>query len=182
MASIVVSLPEGLREELKEPWGPVFTDVEALFADVTGVVVAVGDVVTFHLEEAGRPPDVGIVDERTERSPVEDRIQSALGAADVRVENPAATLTEELLVAMREGLAAGEPIRILVEGEEDLATVPAILMVPVGGSVIYGQPGEGMVHVAVSAETKARAEALLMQFEGDPARAVALAGGDDRGA
>ncbi len=179
MASIVVSLPEGLRAELKDPWGPVFTDVEALLGDVTGDVVAVGDVVTFHLEEAGRPPDVGIVDERTERSPVEDRIKSSLGSADVRVENPAASLTAELLVAMRDALAEDEPIRILVEGEEDLATIPAILMVPVGGSVIYGQPGEGMVHVVVSADTKGRAEALLRQFDGDPARAIALATGEE---
>lgn len=179
MASIVVSLPEGLRAELKDPWGPVFTEVEALLDEVTGKVVTVGDVVTFHLEAAGRPPDVGIVDERTERSPVAERIQSSLGSADVRVENPAATLTAELLVAMRDALAADEPIRILVEGEEDLATVPAILMVPVGGSVIYGQPGEGMVHVAVTAETKSRAEALLRRFDGEPARAIALATGQE---
>lgn len=179
MASIVVSLPEGLRAELKDPWGPVFTEVEALLDEVTGKVVTVGDVVTFHLEAAGRPPDVGIVDERTERSPVAERIKSSLGSADVRVENPAAVLTEELLVALREALAEDGPIRIRVVGEEDLATVPAILMVPAGGSVIYGQPGAGMVHVAVSADTKARAEELLMQFDGDPARAIAIARGED---
>jgi len=63
-------------------------------------IIAVGDVVTYHLREAGRVPDVALIDGKTERETVDAEIGSALAAADDRrlsVENPAASLSAELL-------------------------------------------------------------------------------------
>jgi len=48
-------------------------------------------VVTYHLREAGRVPDVALIDGKTERETVDAEIGSALAAADDRrlsVENP----------------------------------------------------------------------------------------------
>lgn len=172
--TVVVRLPEVLRGELKEPFGQVYTDAEALLSDANEPVVTVGDVVTFHIEAAGREPGVMVVDEMTKRSAVDESIKNELGDPDVVVENPAGTLSEEMIVALRDALDAGGPTRILVEGEEDLVALPAICLVPIGGSVVYGQPDEGMVLVRVDAEVRARVRSILERMDGDPDRLFAL--------
>ena len=171
MATVLLPLPDDLRGELKEPWGPVFTDADALLAEAGEPLVAVGDVVTYHLEAAGRTPDVSMVDEMTERSAVDEDVREALGEADVAVESPAAALTGDLLEALVHAIEAadegGGPTRIHVDGEEDLATLPAIVAAPDGASVVYGQPGEGMVLVPVTPETREAAESFLRRMDGD---------------
>jgi len=173
----VLSLPESLRSELKRPLGPIETDAESLIAAVDGPLVTVGDIVTYHLEEAGRTPDVALFDSRTKREPVAESIGAALAEGDVRVENPAGTLTADLLVALRETIDAREPVRIRVDGEEDLAALPAIIAAPEGASVVYGQPGEGMVHVQVDQAARERARDIVSRMDGDAAEAFDLLAG-----
>ncbi|MFC6726763.1 DUF359 domain-containing protein, partial [Halobium palmae] len=60
---------------------------------------------------------------------------------------------------------------------EDLATLPAIVAAPLGASVVYGQPDQGMVHVPVTEETKAEARDLLARMDGDVDAALALLDG-----
>ena len=170
----MLSLPERLRSELKDPLGPVVTDTRTLLVDIEGAVLTVGDIVTYHVEEAGRPPDVALFDTRTKREPVDDAVGAALGEADVRVENPAGTLTEDLLTALRTAVDAADPVRVRVDGEEDLAALPAILAAPEGTSVVYGQPGEGMVHVRVTADARERSRDILARMDGDTERALAI--------
>ena len=174
---VVVRLPEALREDLKEPLGEIYTDAGTLLAEVSGPLIAVGDIVTYHLEEAGHPPDVALIDDRTERSAVDEKVQQALSESDIEVENPAATLTDELLRALRTALDTEAPTRIRVDGEEDLAALPAILAAPDGASVVYGQPGQGMVHVVVDAENRAWVRDFIGQMDGDPERAIELLNG-----
>ena len=181
----MLTLPDDLRDAFKRPLGPVTTDADELLAAAATTrndhdapdapMVAVGDVVTYHLREAGRVPDVALVDGKTEREAVREEIRSALAAADVRrvrVENPAATLSSDLLSALRNAIETPEPTLIEVDGEEDLAALPAILAAPHGSTVVYGQPGEGMVHVPVTSETTARARELFTSLDGDVAAAV----------
>ena len=187
----VLTLPEELREAFKEPFGPVFTDAGALLdaSEEPGPIVAVGDVVTYHLLEAGRRPDVAVLDGYTERTPVAAEIEAGTdtGAYDtyLGVENPAATLTAGILDALAAALAGArgngdgekaEHAVIDVEGEEDLVTVPAIAAAPEGASVVYGQPGEGMVRVPVEDSTRERARELLERMDGDHERAWELLG------
>ena len=87
----MLSLPESLRPELKEPLGAVETDAGELLSRVEGPLVAVGDIVTYHLEEAGRPPDVALFDERTKREPVADTIGDALAESGLPAEKPGDT-------------------------------------------------------------------------------------------
>ncbi|WP_049941324.1 GTP-dependent dephospho-CoA kinase family protein [Halorhabdus utahensis] len=180
---IVLSLPESLRSALKEPFGPVRTDADSLLAEAGDPLIAVGDIVTYHLLEAGRPPDVSLIDERTERSAVDAGIRERIVEDEgwfeyrVQVDNPAGTVTAALLGALVEALDRDEPSTIVVvDGEEDLATLPAMVVAPPGASVVYGQPGEGMVHVAVDTETSERARSILSRMDGDHARAWKLLG------
>ena len=176
----MLTLPDSLRDAFKEPLGPVTTDADELLAAAAETrgeraapdapIIAVGDVVTYHLREAGRVPDVALIDGKTEREAVDGAIEAALAAADDRriaVENPPASLSAELLEALGEALSAAEPVIIEVSGEEDLAALPAILAAPDGSSVVYGQPGEGMVRVPVTPESRAEARELFEALDGD---------------
>ena len=188
----LLTLPESLRDAFKEPLGPVTTDAAALLEGVDETrerhgspdeapprLIAVGDVVTYHLREAGRVPDAALVDGKTEREAVSEEIASALSATEERritAENPAAGLSAALLDALAEALAAAEPVTIEVTGEEDLAALPAMLAAPLGSTVVYGQPGEGMVRVAITPETRQKARELFEGLTGDTAAAYEILG------
>ncbi len=173
----MLQLPDDLRSAFKDPLGPVYTSPETLLTDAGEPLVTVGDVVTFHLRESGYDPAVAVIDGRTKRERVTPEIAAALADIDRvtwQVENPPGTLTEALLDAVREALAADFPAVIRVEGEEDLAALPAIVATPIGGSVVYGQPDEGMVLVNVTPEAKAKARSLMDRMRGDTTAALAL--------
>ncbi|UIP01200.1 GTP-dependent dephospho-CoA kinase family protein [Halobaculum sp. CBA1158] len=172
----MLTLPDDLRGAFKEPMGPVYTDTERLLAEAGDPIVAVGDVVTYHLRVAGRDPDVAVVDGKTKREAVGAEIAAVLDGESRRIEvdNEPATLSRAMLSSLVEALASDEPVVIHVTGEEDLATVPAIVAAPEGASVVYGQPDEGMVLVDVTAETTADARALLARFDGDAEAALEL--------
>jgi len=176
----VLELPDALRAELKEPAGPLYTDVAALLADADRPLIAVGDVVTGHLLTE-TVPDVALVDGKTEREALADAETVDRTAFDrvVRVSNPAAALSEDLLVALADAIDSEAETLLVVEGEEDLAAVPAIAAAPDGASVVYGQPGEGMVLATVDAETRTAMREFLARMEGDPAGARRALGIDD---
>jgi uncharacterized protein (UPF0218 family) len=174
---VVVSLQEALRSELKDPMGTVYTEADALFAAADPPLIAVGDIVTYHLIEADHRPDVALIDGQTKRSAIEDHIQEAIDAGvfdrEVDVENAAAGLSAGLLSALATAIDAageGESTVIVVDGEEDLATLPAIAAAPSGASVVYGQPDEGMVLVECDEAIKTRVTDLFERMDGDDER------------
>ena len=177
----VLELQPALRDRLKEPFGPVSTDTAAVLAVAGAPLVTVGDIVTYHVLEAGRVPDLALVDERTKRATVDDEVSDAV--ADDRfdriltVDNPPATLTAALLDAVVEGLGEGTTL-VRVDGEEDLAALPAIAAARDGASVLYGQPDEGVVHVTVDDAVRERVRSLLAAMDGDSDRAFATLGVD----
>lgn len=187
----MLELPEPLRAELKTPLGEVYTDPGALVAAVDEHakatadappsptrLLAVGDVVTATLADAGRQPDIAVIDGRTEREPVEPAVEATLAELAGRrlsVTNPPATLSEPLLETLGAVTATTRlPVTISVDGEEDLAALPAVVALSVGDSVVYGQPDEGMVHVPVTPAVQTTARELLADFAGDTAAALSL--------
>jgi uncharacterized protein (UPF0218 family) len=161
----VASLPRSLRADLREPLGPVYEDVGDLLADAGRPLVTVGDVVTYHVLGADAHPEVAVVDGRTERAAVDDEVAARL--ADLprthAVANEPGTLSATLVAALVEGFEAGAVVE--VDGEEDLAALPAVAAAPDGATVVYGQPGEGMVAVTVDAAARERALDLLACFD-----------------
>jgi len=180
-SDVLVSVPESLREELRDPLGPVYEDPAALLADVDGPIAAVGDIVTYHLLEAGHPPALALVDERTERSAVEETVLESVlpdqGRSDAwfdqRIEtaNPAGTITTALLEAIEVGLTVpGQSVLVRVDGEEDLATLPVVALAPSDWTVVYGQPGVGMVAAPVSTATRSTVRELIGRMDGEADR------------
>jgi uncharacterized protein (UPF0218 family) len=162
-------LPDDVREDLREPLGPIYTDVHALLADAGEPILAVGDVVTHHLVESGHPPAVALVDGRTKREATTGAVADTLAdrSPDAVVPNEAGTVSAQLLDALADALAASESTLVAVEGEEDLAVLPAVLLAPLGATVVYGQPDEGMVRVPVDEATRATVRDLLRRFDAD---------------
>lgn len=180
---VVLTLPEAARGEFKDPFGPLYTDVDALLAEHDGPIVTVGDIVTYHFAEAGHQPTLALVDGRTKRETAPDPVRERLDGQpnQVSVVNPAGALTADLLSAIADALDGdsgddGTATTLVVEGEEDLATVPAVVAAPVGATIVYGQPDEGMVAIDVTEEHRERFRELLSIFEGDVDRALSLLG------
>lgn len=178
MAEVVLELPDELRSELKEPLGRVYTDPETLLADANEPIIAVGDIVTYHLLQAGYQPDVALVDGKTKREQVEREILDAIDGFDhqFEVENPPATLTDDLLEALVDAIERPGTVVITVEGEEDLAALPAVVTAPDGASIVYGQPDEGMVLAVVAEDLREACRTLLKDMAGDYERVATVLG------
>lgn len=159
-------LPEELRTIFKRPFGPVFP-TDALLEDLKGRegdVAAVGDVVARTLIEHGRTPKLIVVDYKTQRGEIDPELREAFsgfGDRVVRVANPAATVTEALVKALDEALAADGTTRVEVDGEEDLAGLPLLAHAPLGTIVLYGMPNRGVVRVIVDEKKRSLARDLL---------------------
>jgi uncharacterized protein (UPF0218 family) len=161
-------LPERLRPRLAKPLGRLFSAEEvqgrAFESFVRGfpMVITVGDRVTETLGAMGRAPDVQVVDAKENRK--EREPPDVPYARLIKVENPAGSLTKEAIEGVREAFRGKKPVRVLVDGEEDLVAIPAIALAPVSAVVLYGQPGEGIVAVRTDAGAKSRNRAILAEM------------------
>lgn len=162
-------LPKEARYRLKRPLGKLFESAHETVDYLQTVdlewLMTVGDVVTARLLGIGLKPDVAIVDLKVMRSPADDDLLKIIENYPVRsveVHNPAGHITTELVNAIR---TADPPMKIIVDGEEDLATLPAVLFAPNGSVVLYGQPKEGLVLIRVSRERKDEFRKILELFE-----------------
>lgn len=122
-------------------------------------LVTVGDRVSEDLTNQQILPDVLIVDNKVMREEIVPIHASADKVATAR--NPPGTITDEAWLAVKNALESPGRTKIVVEGEEDLLTLVAILTAPEGSLVLYGQPREGIVAVKVNAEAKDRVRAMV---------------------
>ncbi len=160
-------LPDERRHELREPIGVVLQE-EDLDGAMPRPLISVGDMVTTTLQRRGVEPDVAVVDYRVERSPCGDAVRQAVqDAGDMtrRVSNPAGVITDELWQAVETALDSDTATRIEVDGEEDLAALVAIALAPVGATVLYGLPSEGIARVAVTSDSKEKVRHVLEDME-----------------
>ena len=171
---MALKLTGELRDRLKKPYGTLYRGqgTECMKQVVRSLgkptkIIAIGDVTTYYLLKAGIVPDLCLVDDITMRLPVDHEIR--MGTAhesfkDVRVDNPPGVVTRELMDAIRDNMGSEMPVRIFVNGEEDLAVIPACLYAPVSSAVIYGQPSEGVVVVRVTEQKRIETRAILDQM------------------
>ena len=87
----------------------------------------------------------------------------ALRGECIHVKNPAGTLTDELIQALKYAVLH-PPVTINVDGEEDLTVIPLILAAPLGAIVLYGQPHKGVVVRTVNREAQQTAQHLFDYF------------------
>ncbi len=165
---IVYRLTPTLRRKLKRPLGTLirgsFSETIRKVRDVIEEeklprIISVGDTVSKNLVRNNIFPQLSIVDNKVMRRSIKP---IALGADEtVMVENPAGTITEEALTAIQESLESNSRVKIIVDGEEDLLTLIAVLHAPENSLIVYGQPREGMVVVKATREKKAEVAEIL---------------------
>lgn len=129
--------------------GNIVTEPKSAFSYQKSIVV--GDVSLQQFLKNNWHYDLGIFDNKTERTKTIDTLKSF----DARVTNPAGVISNNLYNTLHSWKHASFQ-NLLVDGEEDLATVAAVLALPLGSMIYYGQPGEGMVEVEVTETVKER--------------------------
>lgn len=155
-------LPDNKKEELRKPLGKVVKELDK--KEIKGKIVSVGDMVTMVLKEEGIEPNIAIVDYKIERK--EYKGEKFNAEEIIRVRNPAGMITKELWNAIATAYAMKKKVLIEVEGEEDLAALPAIYLAPKNTTVIYGLPSKGMVVVEVGNEERKKVGEFLKEIEG----------------
>ena len=170
--TILYTLTPELRIKLKKPIGTMirgsFAETMKIFKDMTekekpAVIISVGDTVSKNLEENHVFPQLSIVDNRVMRRNIQPIPLTA--EKTIHIKNPPGTITEEALRAVQEALKSNCRVKIVVDGEEDLLTLIAVLYSPENSFVIYGQPYEGVVVVKATNEKKAEVALILKAME-----------------
>lgn len=170
---MLLKLPEKLRERFKEPLGPIIQDSEFPEIATGKVLITIGDVTTKHVLAMGFIPRIMIIDGNTKRGeeiPFDMNLVHNGRVDTVKVKNPAGCLSSDLFRRILDASANLTSTVIFVDGEEDLAILPSLLLCPMKIPIqelliVYGQPDRGMVIVAPGWNTRALAKELLDQFE-----------------
>ncbi|HID25587.1 MAG TPA: DUF359 domain-containing protein [Thermoplasmata archaeon] len=163
-------LPEELREKLKEPLGLLLKEDEFIdLAQKKKCVVAVGDMVTFTLLKHGITPCIAVFDFKCKREFCDKAMMKLLkkyGDIKIKVKNQPATISEELWEAVKKGyrLCKNKTVAIVVDGEEDLASLAAIALAPSDVTVIYGLPNKGVDLIEVTQREKDIVKDVLKQM------------------
>jgi uncharacterized protein (UPF0218 family)/phosphopantetheine adenylyltransferase len=160
-----LSLPENLRAVLQKPWGKILGEIPN---DLDGEkTIVVGDATAEKFNAKNVSQFLSIVDFQVQRKAAFKNL-SELGFENEnakQVKNPAGEITAELIHAVQSAFNSTNRTVILIDGEDDLAVLPVLLIAPLGFSIFYGQPNEGLVQLQVSEENKEKAYQLVQSFD-----------------
>jgi uncharacterized protein (UPF0218 family) len=160
-------LTEELRSSLKHPLGKLLPGsgpeiyeeiVTAISVRKPPSVIFVGDAVARNAVTRGIRRNVVIIDNKEKR--IQTKPLDASARRTFRVRNEPGSIGSQAWAAVKEAIESGDAI-VIIEGEEDLLTLVAMAVAPLGSFVIYGQPGEGVVIVQIDDSARKRACALL---------------------
>ena len=163
-------LPENLRNELKIPLGKLIKNnssekedyIRKIYSEK--VVITVGDATSELLLQMGLIPLLHIIDgqeKREKRSlPLADAINTELS-----VKNNPGEISVESFNLVKNIFEEKPPIRLVVDGEEDLLVLPVCLFAPKNSVVMYGQPNEGLVIAEITNEVRDKVQKIVNQMK-----------------
>ncbi|MBI3955679.1 pantetheine-phosphate adenylyltransferase [Candidatus Gottesmanbacteria bacterium] len=163
-------MPESMRTVLRKPLGRVLKRFHPAQRGET-FIVTVGDIATKTFLDAGVRPFLAIIDGKVGRKPfpeVVDRLQPRR-VRPFEAKSGPGYISREAREAI-EYCFTHSPVNpfthhsIIIDGEEDLLVLPAVIHAPLGAIVYYGQPNEGLVEVVVTEEKKKQVVALFGKF------------------
>jgi len=170
MPRVKYTLTERLRTLLKEPLGFLYTESQLLnYIQIHPQVISIGDEVTATLLSHDISPLFCVIDFISKRKEISDHKQSLIrtyGDMVTRVENPPGTISDELWTVIKDACKNQnkKSLRIEVNGEEDLASLPAILFAPLNVTIIYGLPDRGVVVVPSTEAHKQKVKDILAEM------------------
>lgn len=153
------------QKALKSPFGLLVPDEQITRQKISSLlkdakkVIAVGDATTERLIGSGIIPDVAVIDGK-ERRHARD-LPVSYNAKEMRCKNPAGVISKEAIELLKGAIAERKPVRVLVEGEEDMLALPLFVLAPLGAVVLYGQPLEGLVVVKMTEAKRSQAKDLM---------------------
>lgn len=176
-------LPKTLRASLRDPIGKLFTgsaqnaarNAKNYINTIKPIItVSIGDYCTKTLFDVHFLPDVVIYDGKTLRK---KKINLNLDLYQImKVFNPpewilhkAWRILDSTFKQIQSYTSGKCRVAVRIDGEEDLLVIPAIISLPLGSMVVYGQPpittDEGIVCALITPSLKTLAEELLSKFE-----------------
>ena len=159
-------LPDVLRDQLKKPLGNLISDndpnKENIIKKISAesVLITVGDRTAENMLQFGLKPQIQIIDGLEKRNqctiPIDDTVNTNLSCR-----NPPGEITKESIQVIQKAFSCELPVRITVDGEEDLLVIPVCIHAPENSIVMYGQPNEGLVIVTITPEIRAKVQKIL---------------------
>jgi GTP-dependent dephospho-CoA kinase len=159
--------PEDVRL-LKIPFGILIHDKYITKRKIKGIlknaeqVISVGDCTTDRLLSFDIIPDILVIDGIERRAKRSDGLHSKIMTVkELHCSNPPGSVSKEAFFVLCQALAMPGPIKVIVNGEEDMLALPIIAIAREKAAVLYGQPLEGMVVVNVNSEMQIKAKNLM---------------------
>jgi len=164
-----VKLPDSLRDPMKIPLGILLPENQTQKSEIqkylseNSYLITVGDRTTEKMINFDLVPSLQIIDgqeKREKREPPKSQFTTEL-----TVDNPAAEITTHSIDVIKKAFTMKSPVRIFVNGEEDLLVLPVCIHAPDNAVVMYGQPHEGLVIVEITVEIRNKVQTLLDLME-----------------
>ena len=165
-----MKLPDSLRDQLKIPLGVLLPENQANKLNIqkllseNSYIITVGDRTTEKMIEYDLIPSLQIIDNLEKREKKESPKLTS-NTIELSVDNPAAEITLPSIDIIKKAFTMQPPIRLCVNGEEDLLVLPVCIHAPENAIVLYGQPNEGLVLVKITPEIRNKAQGLLDLME-----------------
>ncbi|MDD1778573.1 MAG: DUF359 domain-containing protein [Candidatus Helarchaeota archaeon] len=164
----ILKLTEALRTILKKPLGLLIEGtvkdtskkaLKLLEGKSPPLLVGVGDICVRSLLQKGIKLNLSIIDGKTLRT--SDEFVDVAADISVELENPQGYLVPKAWDLVENAYKSKKRTEIFVKGEEDLLTLPTVLLAPLKSIVFYGQPpipafnmNAGLVMITVTDEKK----------------------------
>ena len=167
-----LTMPESLRPILQKPLGKVLKNTEQLLQLINqskySLLIAVGDIIVDSLLQEKIDPDVKIIDFKSRRATINlkfkiqmsNQIQNTNSPGTINIKT-SEIIKEKIRLALHEK----DKSWIIVNGEEDLLTLSAILFAPLNSLVLYGHWKLGIIAVEVNEVTKDKVKRIIEKFD-----------------
>ena len=166
-------LTDKLRKEFSHPSNELFEGknqsvtkklIEKIIREGIKDVICVGDEVSYDFLKKGFKPKNVIIDGKVKRKEIDYKYFILKHYShNFSVKNDPGMISRKVWLIMNYAFITDSVI--LVDGEEDLLTYPAVLLAKNGSVVIYGQPEKGKVLIRVNEKKKEKLRKKLEEFE-----------------
>ncbi len=166
----MLKLPDEFRVRFSKPFGRLYRgrgeDTMRKIKEVKHckMLACVGDIVSYYALKLFKP-DLIVIDGKTIREEISiDKLNELTKEfVELKAKNPAGCISCDLVKKLNEAVnlaIEGKRVKVVVEGEEDLAVAPLGLLMPDGSLILYGQPRVGVVALMIDDERKS----IILEF------------------
>ncbi len=176
-----IIMPESLRKTLQKPLGVIFKNEKSLLRRIDtskhSLIIAVGDIIVDSLLKTGIDPDVKVIDLKSRRVKTDLFAEHQLvkkgpslvnnpGTINLKTAERLRQMIQERSVLVSESTFKVGPYGswLVVDGEEDLLALPAILFAPLGSLVLYGHWEHGIIAVEIDEKIKNKVREIVKKF------------------